>query len=546
MNIKHSKKFVGLGVSALTLVASSVIAAQGDFRATSSLEQGLKFVGAEASAKDSDTTGRYIIVFKKDAKHLVDNGEARTSQYEALVDEAGVLNDRAARSAVEAVGGKLHRTIGKQRMAVAYLDKKAFNEMRKNPNVETVSNDPKRYLMAQSEPFGIGMVQANILSNPNVAARKVCIIDTGYDYGHVDLPTTTTSGQANNSQVGSWNNDGHGHGTHVAGTIAALDNTTGVVGVYPGLDLHIVKIFNDSGSWTSASDLVAGIQQCADAGANIVSMSLGGGSSSTAERNAMDGFVNQGIMLIAAAGNDGNSSLSYPASYDAVMSVAAVDSAGSVASFSQYNTQVEIAAPGVAVNSTLPGDTYASWNGTSMATPHVSGVAALVWSFHQSCTNEQIREALQATSQDRGAAGKDNFYGWGIVKAADAHNYLNTWGCAGDPNFPPTGGGGGGSVDPYEETYTGLSGASSSWRDYSISVPTGAAVLTATMSGGTGDADLYTRFGSFPTTSSYDCRPYSAGNNETCTHNNPTVGTWYVSIRGYSAYSGVSLTFGYE
>ena len=521
------------------------MAAQGDFRANSVVENGLKFNTTQSSTK-KNMQGRYIIVFKPGQKNLVATGEARTGGYEALVNEAGVLNNNAARSVIESAGGKMHRTIGKQRMAVAYLDKKAYNNMRKDPNVESVSVDAKRYLMAQTSPYGIAQSQANLLNQPDVNARKTCIIDTGYDYGHEDLPTSTTTGEANNGSVGVWTNDGHGHGTHVAGTIAALDNSTGVIGVYPGADLHIVKIFNDSGSWTAASDLIAGIQQCVDAGSHVVSMSLGGGAPSSAEETAMNNFTAGGTLLIAAAGNDGNSSLSYPASYDAVMSVAAVDSSANVASFSQYNSQVEIAAAGVSVNSTLPGDTYASWNGTSMATPHVSGVASLVWSFYQSCTNEQIREALQATAQDRGAAGKDNFYGWGVVKAKDAYDYLNTWGCAGDPDFPPTGGGGGGSVDPYEETHTGLSGSTGSWRDYTIAVPAGASVLTATMSGGTGDADLYTKYGSYPLTTDYDCRPFNYGNNETCTHNNPTAGTWWVSIYAYSTYSGATLTFGYE
>jgi len=527
MNFKQ----LGLGVSALTLVATSVMAANSGSTMTQRVDRGLSAM--------SDTQ-QYMIVFKKGD---VSMGTAREGQSQALVHE-GVLNAKAAVSLVERVGGKFRRSIDKQRIVSANLSKKAYNELMRDSRVERISADPRRYILAQSAPFGIGMVQADQLVQSNKTNRKVCIIDTGYDLGHEDLPTDVT-GQANNSLVGSWNNDGHGHGTHVAGTIAGLDNTVGVVGVHPDMDLHIVKIFNDSGNWTSASDLIAGIQQSEDAGANIVSMSLGGSGSSASEANSMQGFVDRGMMLIAAAGNDGNSSLSYPASYDAVMSVAAVDSSSNVASFSQYNSQVEIAAPGVSVNSTLPGNSYAAWNGTSMATPHVSGVAALVWSFHTNCTNENIRKAINDTAQDRGAAGRDNFYGNGIVKALDAHNYLNTFGCAGDPNNGG-GNGGGGDVDPYEETHTNLSGARSSWTDFTLTVPTGASLLTATMSGGSGDADLYTRFNALPVTSTYDCRPYTSGNNEECTHSNPSAGNWYISIRGYSAYSGVTLTFGYE
>ena len=101
---------------------------------------------------------------------------------------------------------------------------------------------------------------------------------------------------------------------------------------------------------------------------------------------------------------------SYPASYDSVVSVAAVDSSGNHASFSQYNNQVEVAAPGVGVRSTLPGNRYASYNGTSMATPHVSAVYALVWSQHRQCTPAQIRRVVNITAEDRGTPGRDPYY----------------------------------------------------------------------------------------------------------------------------------------
>ncbi len=518
-------KKLGLGVSALTLVATSVMAASPQLATSNNFEN--------APVLAQMQTKQYMVIFNKDATAF-DSSASRNGQEVALMSE-GVLNAKAATSLVERAGGKFLKSIDKQGIVVANLNKEAFEALSSRRGV-TVSEDPKRYLMAQSTPFGIPMVQATLLTQSNKTARKVCVIDTGYAAGHEDLPTDAT-GQANNGSVGAWNNDGHGHGSHVSGTIAGLDNNVGVVGVYPDVALHMVKIFNDSGSWTAASDLIVAIQQCADSGANVVSMSLGGGAASTAERNAMDGFVADGMMLIAAAGNDGNSTMSYPASYDAVMSVAAVDSSKNVASFSQYNSQVEIAAPGVAVNSTLPGNTYASWNGTSMATPHVSGVAALVWSYHQSCTGENIRKAINDTAEDRGAAGRDNFYGFGIAKALDAKNYLDANGCSGIIIDPPVGD---------SETHSGLSGATGSWKNYSMVVPAGASAFTASMSGGTGDADLYTNFGTAPTTSTYACRPYSAGNNEDCTANNPAAGTWHVGVRAYRAYTGVTVTFGYQ
>ncbi|NMH60159.1 S8 family serine peptidase [Alteromonas ponticola] len=486
---------------------------------------------------------RYIIEFKKDAA-AVSIMEAGSIQSNGKGKGKGVFNANAAKSFVDSMGAKTKKVLNEQRMVAATMNRSVLNKLRNNPNVASISLDAKRKPLAQTVPYGYNMVQANQLSQSNTSARKVCVIDTGYNLGHPDLPDQNNgvTGDANSSAVGNWYNDGHGHGTHVAGTIAAYDNTQGVIGVYPGVDLHIVKIFDDNGNWTFSSDLIAAINQCKSAGANVVNMSLGGGSSSTAERNAMNGFESDGILLVAAAGNDGNSSMSYPASYDAVVSVAAVGSNESRASYSQYNSQVEIAAPGSSVYSTYPTNTYATLNGTSMATPHVAGASALVWSFFPQCTNTQIRAAINATAKDKGSAGRDNFYGHGIVQVADAYDYLNTNGCSGSGG----GGGGGGGVDPVSGQLTNLSGSRGAWDRYTWDIPSGVSSMTVTISGGSGDADLYMRLGAQPTTSSWDCRPYLNGNNETCTFNNPSSGTWHIGIRAYSTYSGVTMDYSYQ
>ncbi|GMM72643.1 hypothetical protein MTsDn5_25950 [Alteromonas gracilis] len=452
----------------------------------------------------------------------------------------------AAKSEVRKAGGAIKKELKKQKMVAATMSKSALNKLRNNPNVESIEVDVLRKPMAQTTPYGYTMVQANQFGQSDTAARKVCIIDTGYNLGHPDLPGTNdgVTGQANNSAVGNWYNDGNGHGTHVAGTIAAYDNNEGVVGVYPGVNMHIVKIFNDNGQWTYASDLIDAISQCQDAGSNVVNMSLGGGSASTTERNAMQSFTDAGMLLVAAAGNDGNSAKSYPASYDAVMSVAAVDSNENRASYSQYNDQVEIAAPGSAVQSTYPTNTYAALSGTSMATPHVAGGAALVWSYFPQCTNNEIRSVLNATAEDKGSAGRDNFYGHGLMQLADAYNYLNTNGCAGG-----SGGGDNGTdpgVEPVSGQLTNLSGTRRNWDRYTWTIPEGVTRMTIQTSGGSGDADLYVKFGSQPETSSFDCRPYQNGNNEVCTFDAPASGTWHIGIRAYSSYSGVTLSYSYE
>ncbi|HCU66851.1 MAG TPA: alkaline serine protease [Rheinheimera sp.] len=312
-------------------------------------------------------------------------------------------------------------------VSVAKLNAQQLQALKNNPMVDYVEEDPKRYLLAESVPYGITMVQAPQVSDAMTSNIKACVIDTGYNYGHPDLPSSGVTGYAFSGH-GSWSTDGNGHGTHVAGTIAAIGgNNIGVVGVNRSakLGLHIVKIFNDSGKWTTASNLIQAIQSCKNAGASVVNMSLGGSSSSTTESNAMTNFYNGGMLLVAAAGNAGTSAFSYPASYSAVMSVAAVNSSKVRASFSQYNSQVEISGPGVSVNSTYKNSTYASLSGTSMASPHVAGVAALVWSQHRTCSAAKIRAALNATAEDRGTAGRDTQYGWGIVRAKAAVDYLN-------------------------------------------------------------------------------------------------------------------------
>jgi serine protease len=556
LNSKLNKKHTCLTAAALAvslgLMGNSAMAAGEGLVKVEEKPQTLKQALGKRLTVDRLVTAdqeRYIIKFK-------DEMTTETVEVSALKGKGQIASANSkgkkpfdiasAKSEVIKAGGAIKKELKKHKMVAATMSKSALNKLRKNPNVESIEVDVRRKPMAQTTPYGYTMVQANQFAQSDTTARKVCIIDTGYNLGHPDLPGTNdgVTGQANNSAVGNWYNDGNGHGTHVAGTIAAYDNNEGVVGVYPGVNMHIVKIFNDSGQWTYASDLIDAITQCQDAGSNVVNMSLGGGSSSTTERNAMQSFTDAGMLLVAAAGNDGNSAKSYPASYDAVMSVAAVDSSENRASYSQYNDQVEIAAPGSAVQSTYPTNTYASLSGTSMATPHVAGGAALVWSYFPQCSNNQIRSALNATAKDKGSAGRDNFYGYGLMQLADAYNYLNTNGCAGGG----TGGGGGSEpgVEPVSGQLTGLSGSRGSWDRYTWTIPEGVTQMTISTAGGSGDADLYVKFGSQPQTNSYDCRPYQNGNNEVCTFDAPAAGTWHIGIRAYSTYSGVTLSYSYE
>ena len=277
---------------------------------------------------------------------------------------------------LNALGAAFHYRFEDLNSFVVTVPEQALNGLRNNPNVVSIEEDAIRYPAAQEVPYGIDMVQArdvwdanrdNVIDAgaPTGAGIKVCIIDSGLWTGHEDFAGISVTGDGTD-----WNNDTCGHGSHVAGTIAASFNDFGVVGVNPGgVSLHIVKVFDGPEcGWSYSSTLTYAAQQCQAAGADIISMSLGGAQKNKQEERAFNSLYSAGILSIAAAGNDGTTAYNYPASYSSVVSVAAIDSEMNWADFSQFNNQVELAAPGVSVLSTVPflnkasvtvaGDTY--------------------------------------------------------------------------------------------------------------------------------------------------------------------------------------------
>ena len=471
------------------------------------------------------------------------------------------------RSALRAAGGVVKQEIHGMDAVAIEVPTVALKGLANNPNIEYIEEDLVRhafattspsaapYFTGQLTPYGIKMVQADNMpaGDANTGNRKVCIIDSGYDLAHEDLNGNVVAGD-NDAGTGLWSTDENHHGTHVAGTIAGINNSgVGVVGVNSNkkLKLHIIKVFGAAG-WAYSSTLASAANKCGAAGANIISMSLGGGRSNKTEQRAFDSLASKGVLSIAAAGNDGTTAISYPAGYASVMSVGALDENKAWATFSQYNSKVEISAPGVAVLSTVPmnsgsksalsvgattytpGDmdgsvkatvtapladfglgnvvtagsmtgkvclvargtidfatkvtnckasggvaaiiynnvagafggtmgttvatipsvtatdvdglamkgqlgqsatvavtpnSYAFFDGTSMATPHVSAVAALVWSYFPTCTAAQIRSTLGKSAEDLGTAGRDTKFGFGLVRARAAHDRIATLGC---------------------------------------------------------------------------------------------------------------------
>ncbi len=267
---------------------------------------------------------------------------------------------------------------------------------------------------------------------PASGGPKVGIVDSGIQTAHPDLagkvvdcarsqgliPLTSGTIQEGNCA------DDNGHGTHVAGTISAnANNAQGVAGVAFNSPLTICKALGGPLGIGSTADVANCISWTHDKGAKVISMSLGGGNSTTL-RNAVDyawkGGGANGSVLIAAAGNDGDSTQNYPAAYPNVVSVAATDDEDKRASFSNANADVEIAAPGVSVNSTWNDGTYRSISGTSMATPHVSGVAALIKGKNAAFTAAQVVSKLDSSVDDLGAPGRDQNFGFGRVNLVKA------------------------------------------------------------------------------------------------------------------------------
>lgn len=265
--------------------------------------------------------------------------------------------------------------------------------------------------------WGLKKIMANYAWRYQVGSSRVlvAVVDTGVDYTHEDLAGTVINGWdfVNNDADAR---DDHGHGTHVAGTIAAtINNNKGIAGVSPNVQILAVKVLSASGSG-SWSGVANGIVYAANRGAKVINLSLGGGASLTVKA-AVDYAWSKGALVACAAGNSGPQQPIYPAAYPSCLAVGATDQNDQRASFSNYAPE-GVAAPGVLILSTFPGNQYRSWNGTSMATPHVAGVAALIFSndsYHR--TNVRVRQILTTTTQDIGAPGKDPIFGYGRINA---------------------------------------------------------------------------------------------------------------------------------
>jgi aqualysin 1 len=290
-------------------------------------------------------------------------------------------------------------------------------ELRADANVEYVVADGEASISAQTTPYGIGLINATSSSTKagdgsgTVSNVNVYVIDTGVDTSHPDLNLVQFVNFAKGG--GGRGGDCNGHGTHVAGTIAAKDDTQGVVGVAPGAPIRAVKVLNcqGSGQW---SWIISGINWVtANHGSNAVAnMSLGGGANQAVD-DAVRNSATNGVFYGLAAGNDGaNACNQSPARAGAgtnngIATVAAIDSASQEASWSNDGPWVDIWAPGVNVLSTWTGGGYNTISGTSMASPHVTGGGALYLSGHSGASPEAVESALTGAAVSAGTRSKD-------------------------------------------------------------------------------------------------------------------------------------------
>ncbi|MEM4531106.1 MAG: S8 family serine peptidase [Thermofilaceae archaeon] len=257
----------------------------------------------------------------------------------------------------------------------------------------------------------VGALQAQAAGYTGSGIR-IAVVDSGVDYTHPELAHAYRGGY-DFVNKDSDPMDDNGHGTHVAGVIFALPNAAGVVGIAPQAELYALKVLDQSGAgyW---SDVIAAIEWAIDHGMHVVNLSLGGDGNDAVAAICQLAY-DRGLLLVAAAGNGGLSSVIAPACYPSVIAVGATDQADKVAAFSPTAPEVELVAPGASIYSTLPGGSFGYKSGTSMACPHVAGAAALLWSVNPGLSNRDVRAKLAQNALDLGTPGRDNSYGYGLV-----------------------------------------------------------------------------------------------------------------------------------
>lgn len=527
---KKINRAISRSLTAITLVASCQIALAQSLEETS-------IQNIEGYTSINKIPNQYIILL---------NDESVMSQAAALTSPSFTLNEAraavvremsislatSARGSVERMySSALNGFVLKTRIGDKIVN------LLKDPRIRHIEADQRVYLGAtqNNATWGLDRIdQTNLPLNntynydSNGSGVNAYVIDTGVRITHNEFGSRGRSGYTAIND-GNGTNDCQGHGTHVAGTIGSS-----TYGVAKNTTIHAVRVLGCDGSGSN-SGVIGGVDWVA---ANhikpaVANMSLGGGASSALD-SAVNSAVGQGITMVVAAGNDNRNACNYsPARAANAITVGSTTSTDSRSSFSNYGSCLDIYAPGSSITSTWSTSNSATntISGTSMAAPHVAGVAALYLDDNPSATPAQVEAAIE------GAAIPNKVTD---ARSGSPNLLLNNFSGGSNPDPDPDPDPGNGELTN-GQTVTGLSGSQGSLTYFTLVVPAGATDLSFEMSGGSGDADMYVRFGSAPTTSAYDCRPYRNGNNETCSISNVQAGTYHVMLRGYSSFSGTSL-----
>ena len=316
----------------------------------------------------------------------------------------------------------------------ASIPEAAIKGLLHNPNVTNIDPDIKVYAVDAEldNSWGVKHIGAGTVheGDNKGAGVKVAIIDSGIDYNHPDLVANYAGGYDFVNSDGDPMDD-DGHGTHVAGTVAAEDNDFGVVGVAPEAKLYALKVLGADGTG-SYSDVIAALEWAVYNGMQVTNNSYGSsGNPGELVKAAFDEAYAEGVLNVCAAGNSGNppgrgDNVIYPARYESCIAVAATDQSNSRAKWSSTGLDLELSAPGVSINSTLLGGGCGTGSGTSMASPHVAGTAALVIAAGvtdlngDGLINDEVRLVMNGTADDLGEVGWDPKYGYGLLDADEA------------------------------------------------------------------------------------------------------------------------------
>ncbi|WLC76372.1 S8 family serine peptidase [Clostridium estertheticum] len=317
--------------------------------------------------------------------------------------------------------GKLKHQFKHINAVVADMTTQSLASLKKDSNVAYIEEDKVVKMSSTTyADWGISDINAEASFKSGLSGKgvKIGIIDSGVAT-HTDLTVAGGANVINGSNTTSYADD-NGHGTVVTGIIAGKGLNGGVKGVAPDASIYAVKALDSTGSGYT-SDIISGIDWAIENKMDIISMSLGSDESDVTLKNAVDTAYKAGILIVAAAGNDGKvkgtgTNVEYPANYDSVIAVGAVDSTNTRAYFSSTGNKVEVSAPGVNIMSTYLNGGYEEMSGTSMATPFVAGDLAILKQKYPQYTNIQLRQLLDTNVKDLGVVGRDSLYGYGLIQ----------------------------------------------------------------------------------------------------------------------------------